>query len=76
MYLQSDDKDRILLCNCVEDRTGATINIADEIGKVSGDLIKEADLDELQNNLFFELKTKNLNGEENEYLVQLILTKI
>jgi hypothetical protein len=76
VYLQSDDKDRILLCNCVEDLTGATINISDEIGKVSGDLIKEADLDELQNNLFFELKTKNLNGEENEYHVQLILTKI
>ena len=45
MYLQSDDKDRILLCNRIEDLTGATINISDEIGKVSGDLIKEADLD-------------------------------
>ena len=66
----------MLLLDLLRDCTGATINISDEIGKVSGDLIEEADLDELQNNLFFELKTKNLNGEENEYHVQLILTKI
>ncbi|WP_321027335.1 hypothetical protein [Eisenbergiella sp.] len=32
--------------------------------------------DELQNNLFFELKTTDLNGEENEYQLQLTVTEV
>ena len=32
-YILSDDKDRILLSNSVEDMTGGTISIANEMGK-------------------------------------------
>ena len=76
-YILSDDKDRILLSNSVEDMTGGMISIANEMGKVSGDnIIKETEIRELQNNLFFELRTTNLNGEKNEYQSQLTLTEI
>lgn len=76
-YILSDDKDRILLSNSVEDMTGETISIANELGKVSGDnIINETEIRELQNNLFFELRTTNLNGEKNEYQLQLTLTEI
>lgn len=40
--------------------TGGTINISGEVGKQS----------------FFELKTTNLNGEENEYQLQMTLTEV
>lgn len=52
------------------------INISGEVGKISGDIIKKAEIDELKNNLFFELKTTNLNGEENEYQLQMTLTEV
>jgi hypothetical protein len=32
--------------------TGGTINISGEVGKISGDIIKKAEIDELKNNLF------------------------
>ena len=40
------------------------------------DILKEAELDELQNNLYFELKTTNLEGEENTYSLQLTVTEV
>lgn len=60
----------------MQDMTGRTINISGEVGKISGDIIKKAETDELKNNLFFELKTTNLNGEENEYQLQMTLTEV
>ena len=62
--------------NKVTDMTGGTITISGETGKVSGDILKEAELDELQNNLYFELKTTNLEGEENTYSLQLTVTEV
>lgn len=77
-YIQSGDEKRILLSNSVEDMTGEIINFTNEIGlgKVSGDIINETEIEELKNNLFLELSTTNLNGEENEYQLQLILTEV
>lgn len=76
LYIQSGDEKRILLSNSVEDMTGGTITVADEIGKVSGDIINETEIEELKNNLFLGLSTTNLNSEENEYQLQLILTEV
>lgn len=56
--------------------TGGTIAIAGETGKVSGDILKRAKADDLQNNLYFELKTTNLNGKENTYQLQLAVTEV
>lgn len=75
-YIPAGNDERVLLSNSATDMTGGTIDIAGEIGKVSGDIFTETEIDELQNNLFFELKTTALNGEENTYQVQLVLTEI
>lgn len=75
-YISSGNDDKTLLSNKVTDMTGGTISVAGETGKVSGDILKEAELDKLQNNLYFELKTTNLEGEENTYSLQLTVTEV
>lgn len=74
-YISGDEK-KILLSNRVEDMTGGTVTIAGETGKASGDIITGAKIDELKSNLYFELKTTNLNGEKNKYQLQLNLTEV
>ena len=46
------------------------------LGKISGDILRDSDADKLTDNLWFELKTTNLSGEENTYQVQLETTEI
>ena len=75
-YIQSGSDDIVLISNSVTDMTGGTIGIAGETGKISGDVLKSAEEDDLQNNLYFELKTTNLGGEENTYQLQLTVTEI
>lgn len=75
-YIQSGSDDIVLLSNSVTDMTGGTIGIAGETGKISGDVLKNAEEDDLQNNFYFELKTTNLGGEENTYQLQLTVTEI
>ena len=75
-YIQSGSDDIVLLSNSVTDMTGGTIGIAGETGKISGDVLKRAEEDDLQNNLYFELKTTNLGGEENTYQLQLTVTEV
>ena len=75
-YIQSGSDDIVLLSNSVTDMTGGTIGIAGETGKISGDVLKNAEEDDLQNNLYFELKTTNLDGEENTYQLQLTVTEV
>ena len=75
-YIQSGSDDIVLLSNSVTDMTGGTIGIAGETGKISGDVLKSAEEDDLQNNLYFELKTTNLDGEENTYQLQLTVTEV
>lgn len=36
------------------DMTGGTISIVGDTGKVSGDILKTTEMDELHNNLYFE----------------------
>lgn len=75
-YIQSGNDDIVLLSNGVTDITGGTIGIAGETGKISGDILNKAEEDDLQNHLFFELKTTNLNGEANTYQLQLAVTEV
>lgn len=75
-YIQSSSDDIVLLSNSVNDMTGGTISIAGETGKISGDVLKGAEEDDLQNKLYFELKTTNLDGEENTYQLQLTVTEV
>ena len=50
----------------VEDKTGGTIEVSGDIGKISGDILRDSNLDKLVDDLWFELKTTDLNGEEND----------
>ena len=75
-YIQSGSDNIVLLSNSVTDMTGGTIGIAGETGKISGDVLKRTEEDDLQNNLYFELKTTNLDGEENTYQLQLAVTEV
>lgn len=67
----------ILLSNSVSDMTGETIDISGDVGKRSGDgtMIREP-TDELQNNLYFELETTDLDGKKSNYQLQLTLTEV
>ena len=75
IYINGSEKET-LLSNGVDDQTGGTIDVSGNIGKVSGDILRDSDVDKLTDNLWFELKTTNLSGKENTYQVQLETTEI
>ena len=75
IYINGSEKE-ILFSNSVDDQTGGTIDVSGNIGKISGDILRDSDADKLTDNLWFELKTTNLSGEENIYQVQLETTEI
>lgn len=75
IYINGHEKE-ILLSNSVDDQTGETIDASGNIGEISGDFLKDSDVDKLAHNLWFELKTTNCNGEENAYRLQLQTTEI
>lgn len=75
IYINGSEKEP-LLSNSVDDQTGGTIDLSGNIGKIYGDILKDRDADKLTDNLWFELKTTNLSGEENTYQLQLKTTEI
>lgn len=75
IYINGSEKET-LLSNGVDDQTGGIIDVSGNIGKISGDILRDGDADKLTDNLWFELKTTNLSGEENTYQVQLETTEI
>ena len=75
IYINGSEKET-LLSNGVDDQTGGIIDVPGNIGKISGDILRDGDADKLTDNLWFELKTTNLSGEENTYQVQLETTEI
>jgi len=78
-YMIADGERRIILSNSVVDQTGGTISIEGDLGKGAGDGFiignKVEKIDDLKENLWFELKTTDLNGNEEAYQVQLTLTE-
>lgn len=78
-YMIADGERRIILSNSVVDQTGETISIEGDLGKGAGDGFiignKVEKIDNLKENLWFELKTTDLNGNEEAYQVQLTLTE-
>lgn len=75
-YIRSGSQEETVLSNRVEDMTGEAVNISSSTGKISGASVFSADLDALQNNLYFELETTTLSGEQNTYQLQLTLTEV
>lgn len=70
IYINGSEKE-ILLSNGVDVQTGEIIDVYGSVGKISGDFLRDSDANKLADNLWFELKTTNLSGEENTYQVQL-----
>ncbi len=75
IYINGSEKE-ILLSNGVDDQTGGKIDVSGNVGEISCDFLRDGDADKLADNLWFKLKTTNLNGEENTYQVQLETTEI
>ncbi len=76
IYLNKGNERVTLISNSFEDKTGGTIGVSGDIGKITGDIIRDSDIDKLVNNLWFELKTTDLKGQENTYQLQLEMTEI
>ena len=78
-YTISGSEGNVILSNSVTDTTGGTVNVSGDLGQISGDStlrrIKIDDVNGLENVLYFELITKNKNGEENVYQLQMSLTE-
>ena len=78
-YTLEDEAQRTLMSNSVVDFTGGMIHVEEDLGQMSGDGFiiggKVESIDELQENLWFELKTTDLNGEEEVYKIQLTLSE-
>ena len=74
-YTIIDGERRTILSNSVIDQTGSAINVEGDLGKSSGKGViigsKVENIDELKDNLWFEIETTDLDGKENVYQIQL-----
>ena len=79
-YTMSGSERDVILSNSTVDMTGGMVNVSGDLGQISGESIirriKIDDVNDLENVLYFELTTKNKNGEENVYQLQISLTEI
>lgn len=76
LYINTRNDRRTLFTNSIVDETGGTMIVSHEIGKISGDIFTNKEEIDWENNLYYELKTTNLNGEDEIYQLQLTLTEI
>lgn len=75
-YAMLGNEQKTLLSNSVIDETGTGVEISGQMGRIAGDIISRAQIDDLQNGLFFEMKTTSSNGEQHQYQIQLTLTEV
>lgn len=78
-YTFTNGERKTISSHTVIDQTGSSANLNGDIGKISGKncvigrMVKN--IEEWKENLWFELKTTDFNGEENVYQIQLTLTE-
>ena len=79
-YTMTNEEKRTIMSNSVVDQTGSSINVSGDLGRMSGEDIiigsKVEEADDIKNNLYFELNTTDLYGEQNTYQLQLAVTEI
>lgn len=79
-YIMDGEEKRVVLSNSIHDMTGGKVNIAGNLGTVSGETVivgsKIETPQDLSNNLWFELSIIDLNGNENTYQTPLSLTEV
>ena len=74
-YTMSGSEKDIILSNSMADMMGSMVKISGDLGQISGDSAIRSNVNGLGNNLYFGLITKNKNGEENVYQLQMSLTE-
>lgn len=75
-YITNGNDKVILLSNKREDTSGDVLEIEDEIGEISGDLLLDTQIEEMNEKLFAEVKVTNVAGEKYEYTIPLLLKKM
>ena len=79
-YTIVNGEKRPILSNSTVDITGGTLNVNGDLGGASGNGIlignKIKSAEDLENVIWFELITTDLNGKENTYQLPLILNKV
>lgn len=79
-YYMANNEKNTISTNSVVDRTGGKVHINGDLGKISGNNIilgnKTHQLDDLKNNLYFELVTLDKNGEQNVYDLKMSVVEI
>ena len=77
-YMLTNGEQKVILSNTEINQTGEATTIDSDLGSISGEGIlgnEVKSVDDLKENLWFELKTTDLNGAENVYQIQLVLTE-
>ena len=75
-YVLINGEQKVILSNSVIDQTGDATTIDSDLGSISGESVLVngvKSVDDLKDNLWFELKTTDLNGAENVYQIQLAI---
>lgn len=79
-YIMNGEEKNVVLSNDIHDMTGGKVNIAGDIGKISGEKVISDDKVEspkdLINNLLLELTITDLSGNENTYEISMSLTEV
>ena len=80
IYLSIGDEKEVLMSGTTEAVTGETIDTPDDLGKIYGDIIENDRIDKLSgtlnDNLWMEVETTDLDGEIETYQLQLNVTEI
>ena len=77
-YILTNGEQKIVLSNTEINQTGEATTIDSDLGSISGEGILGNEVnrvDDLKDNLWFELKTTDLNGTENVYQIQLTIVE-
>jgi len=77
-YTLKDGEKNVILSNSIDDQAGISIQVETNLGKISGpNIISESveKIDDIEENLWFELTIKYKNGEEKTYPLQLSVIK-
>jgi len=79
-YVITNGEKRPILSNSTVDMTGGTLSVNGDLGRASGNGIlignKIKSAEDLENVIWFELITTDLNGKENTYQLPLVLNKV
>ena len=76
IYLLSGGERKPLISMKAQDTAGGTLSVSGDVGMVSGEILTEKDLGELERNLYFELQVTNSEGETATQTLPLSLTKV